>query len=618
MYETFVALTSINPQHFIEWFSGSALSSIWTQTQVNTPASFAMSDTVDGGFRITADVGANNEGMINFNNKRQYAHDGAIFIGVMKDDSNTGITTYCGFANSLVGVDSDSPEIAQAYNTDINTNKGLRTADATTKSTTESDIPLDTAWTGYKIENGSANIKLTIDGVLKVTKTTNRPTVKLQPVCGVFGNAKSVNIRFIEVYNTDVAILSSIYERLFALTEIMKQRVVETFSGSVLNERWNETNITGTGSSGIVDAVDGGAFVKTGANSGDKTQIDFGNKRQYDETNCIMIAIAQRVDAACDQFVWLQGNNINDPADYAAYSDDSASTFKRLLTQGTGSGSATNTDVAVDTAITGIKIECSSADIKLSINGVLKITKTTNRPVLKLQPTMRVRSTSSGAKEIRSSYMEVFNKGTTPLVESVYELFNKLTTITKQHFWDWLSGSVISNRWTQVGSGGPTTAINDEVNGGVRLSTGGGATVNNVLGFNNKRPFDGANSDLIATCRRNTTTTDLQIGLKDNPVSESQSSFMQNSTANSFIRLTTNGGVSTTQTDTDVAPHTNWTSVKIENRSANVKLFLDGILKATSSTNLTTNKLQPFMAVFSISVATVKTGDFRFIEALNT
>tara|TARA_R110002051_G_scaffold45125_1_gene90993 strand:+ start:405 stop:1745 length:1341 start_codon:yes stop_codon:yes gene_type:complete len=206
--EFYNGVTTVEPastkvkQHFIEWFSGKQLPSYWTQTQVNIPATFAMSDTADGGFRITADGGANNEGMINFNNKRQYEQTGSVFIGVMKDDTNTAITTYCGFANSLVGVDSDSPEIAQVYNPSVNTNKGLRTGDATTKSTTEGSTALDTAWTSYKVENKTTDIELTVNGVKEIDKTTNRPTVKLQPVCGVFGNGKSVNIRYMECYNT--------------------------------------------------------------------------------------------------------------------------------------------------------------------------------------------------------------------------------------------------------------------------------------------------------------------------------------------------------------------------------------------------------------------------------
>jgi hypothetical protein len=33
--------------------------------------------------------------------------------------------------------------------------------------------------------------------------------------------------------------------------------------------------------------------------------------------------------------------------------------------------------------------------------------------------------------------------------DSVYEMTNPLTTVRKQHFWDWFSGDSLNARWTQ-------------------------------------------------------------------------------------------------------------------------------------------------------------------------
>ena len=72
IYDLINLPTNVMKQHFVEYFSDRGLdTSRWTETEVNPTATFAMNDSVDGGFRITADSGANNEGMINFNNKRQ-------------------------------------------------------------------------------------------------------------------------------------------------------------------------------------------------------------------------------------------------------------------------------------------------------------------------------------------------------------------------------------------------------------------------------------------------------------------------------------------------------------------------------------------------------------------
>jgi len=202
VYEITNNLSTVAGQHMIEHFTGSSLDDRWTETEVNPAATFAMNDSVDGGFRITADGGANNEGMINFNNKRQYSPTDCAVIWVEKDVQNTSYTGYCGLANGITGVDSDFPEIALLYNWSANTNMGLRTGDASTKSTTESSVALDTDWHCHKIVLTSTDVQQTIDGVLQTVKTSNRPTAILQPVAGVFGNGKSIDVRYCEAYNT--------------------------------------------------------------------------------------------------------------------------------------------------------------------------------------------------------------------------------------------------------------------------------------------------------------------------------------------------------------------------------------------------------------------------------
>jgi hypothetical protein len=85
------------------------------------------------------------------------------------------------------------------------TNLLLYTGDASASSQAQTDIPRDIVYHTTKLECGSADIKLTVDGVLKVTKTTNIPTVKLQPVCFVESRdatAREGRIRYMECYNT--------------------------------------------------------------------------------------------------------------------------------------------------------------------------------------------------------------------------------------------------------------------------------------------------------------------------------------------------------------------------------------------------------------------------------
>tara|TARA_R110002074_G_scaffold200603_2_gene368496 strand:- start:98 stop:853 length:756 start_codon:yes stop_codon:yes gene_type:complete len=188
-------------QQFVEWFSGKQLPSYWTKSEVNAPASFAMNNSVDGGFRITADGGALNEGMINFNNKRAFSKTGSVCIWVGRDVQTASYTGYYGLANGITGNDSDMGQLATVYNASANGVIALRTGN-TTKGNTESAITLDTNFHTYKIEMKTSSAEWSVDGVAQTTRTSTLPTLDLQPVAGVHGNSKSIDVRYVECYNT--------------------------------------------------------------------------------------------------------------------------------------------------------------------------------------------------------------------------------------------------------------------------------------------------------------------------------------------------------------------------------------------------------------------------------
>ena len=202
LYNDVTSTTQVGiKQHFIEWFSGKQLPSYWTKSEVNPPASFAMSDSVDGGFRITADGGALNEGMINFNNKREFSKSGCVCIWVGRDVQTSSYTGYYGLANGITGNDADMGQLATIYNASANGVIALRTGN-TTKGNTESTISLDTNFHNYKIEMKTSSAEWSVDGVAQTTRTLTLPTEDLQPVAGVHGNNKSIDVRYMECYNT--------------------------------------------------------------------------------------------------------------------------------------------------------------------------------------------------------------------------------------------------------------------------------------------------------------------------------------------------------------------------------------------------------------------------------
>ena len=75
---------------------------------------------------------------------------------------------------------------------------------------------------------------------------------------------------------------------------------------------------------------------------------------------------------------------------------------------------------------------------------------------------------------------------------SFYEITNPLTTVAKSHFVDWFinnSSDVPRNFHKHDVAGSNSIAQADEIDGGLKLITGTGASNNIQIDFNNNRPF---------------------------------------------------------------------------------------------------------------------------------
>ncbi len=203
VYEMFDPLTTVRKQRFWDFLSGDSLRSWWTSTDIAGTGTFAMVDVVDEGFSISSGATTNNESQINFNNRRQYDFDPSELICVFRAVAITSNVSYCGLSGNILTY--NGVEKALAIMDSTGTNFALSTADASTSSKTEGSVAIDSVFRSYKITTGSANIKLTTAGILDVTKTTNRPTTKMQPVVGVktvTSASKEIRTKYLEVYNT--------------------------------------------------------------------------------------------------------------------------------------------------------------------------------------------------------------------------------------------------------------------------------------------------------------------------------------------------------------------------------------------------------------------------------
>lgn len=624
MYESFQRLTLIQLSHFVEWFTGKALDSIWTKVNHTGGDTSAMVDAIDEGFAVKTDSTDDAATSIKFNDKRHYDPNGCICILVARRVSGN-----YQFHAGLAGDNNQfSDDAITVTNESPNTFYGLRTSIGGTSTVDFSDVNIDLNFHTHKMELDGTDAKLTIDGVLKVTKTDNIPTAKLQPTftCRSFINdvVKECRIRYLEVFNTGVPILSSIYERLSALTQVMNQRFYDSFVGAVINERWNEHQQVGTATFAMVDAIDEGFSIDVSTGAADNSFIGFNLIRPFNPDSCFQIAVTKRVDAGTAMVVgFSDNNNVTTGGQFAVWTDDTNKTFKEISVSGPSTSSTTPSDIPIDTLFHTCKIELTSTSVIGILDGVLKVTHTAEDLTTKQQPVFGCLARATGGKECRIRSLETYNKLTAEAVfPSIYEMFNKLTEIAKAHFWDWFDGNGLHNRWTTFDfQGTGIYSMVDAIDEGFQIQTGTANNDNSNLTFNDKRQFDSENCVFIAVVRSvDSALRRHAVGISDSKGIPSGTNdiavISDDTTTSAFKFIRTQDGSAGTSTDTDVSRDEIFHTYIGDMSASDGKFFIDGILKVTQTTNLPVGKCQPvFLGVTRTTAA--KQHRIRYFEIKN-
>ena len=189
-------------QHFWEYFSGATLNSRWTFNDLSgTGGLVRIQDVVNEGIYLQSGTSSSaDRAGINFNNKRLFSHDSSVSIVMGKESG--GSIAYFGLGN-IIDPNQSSPTNISVHRLQ---NNGyyfqLKTADNTSASTQDSTVSPNSGFHVFKIINGSSNISSSIDGIVQTTKTSNRPTLAMQPILAVEGQGGNCKIRYMECYNT--------------------------------------------------------------------------------------------------------------------------------------------------------------------------------------------------------------------------------------------------------------------------------------------------------------------------------------------------------------------------------------------------------------------------------
>ena len=200
---------TVAKQRFVENFTGDAVDTDrWTTTGFGSASgntTFTMSDEINGGALMKVSSGNSGEGIANFNNVRHFSNTGSVFICVTKsNDVASGQNSRVGLKHGT-DVTFNGGQLAGTENGYNVTSISSFCADASGFNRTNTSLSRDSLWHTFKGQLTASDYKLTVDGLMETTDTTNLPTVRLQPfLYKAFnsGYTSSSSTRYYEAYNT--------------------------------------------------------------------------------------------------------------------------------------------------------------------------------------------------------------------------------------------------------------------------------------------------------------------------------------------------------------------------------------------------------------------------------
>jgi len=206
LYNYFQSHNVLAKQHFVEWFSGDAIDSIWTEITTTGSPTFSMVDEINGGYEID-NINTVSDGSLTFNQINQYARDGCVMIGRIYPNIISSYFVYMGMCGN------DQPHAAgNCYS--MRARGAVGNWELISKNSTPSETILDTGIARVndvdvllKLEVLASSVNGYVDGILGGSNTASTPIADLQPVfqsncTAVTGADRRLQIKYCEVFNT--------------------------------------------------------------------------------------------------------------------------------------------------------------------------------------------------------------------------------------------------------------------------------------------------------------------------------------------------------------------------------------------------------------------------------
>ena len=210
------------------------------------------------------------------------------------------------------------------------------------------------------------------------------------------------------------------------------------------------------------------------------------------------------------------------------------------------------------------------------------------------------------------------------MTKSIYDQLNENGTVAKQRVVETFTGDAVdTDRWgaiVQITGSSGAVAMNDSVDGGLKLSTG--ANDEAILAFDDKRQFNHLACGFVAVTR--TTTSNIAQGLNrtgikhdnDGTFASGDLISMECGYSNSSISLFTGSASGFERTTSSITRDTNYHSYKGLISDGTATLTIDGVLECTTSTHLPTKRMQPF--IYSAGGSVASSAEINYLEVFNT